>query len=860
MKCISFMNYNGLTSEEVEKRKKIYGKNEITRTVKINPLKLFLSQFLSPLVILLLFAALISVLIGFLPGQEPDYIDAFLIFVIVILSSLSGFIQEYKAEKSIEALQEMSIPSIQVMRDGEIIEIPVTDITVGDLVLLEAGDVVPADGKIIESFNFKVDESILTGESDSVDKKAEDEVYMNTSVYVGNAKIKISKVGMQTKVGEIANKLQQIPNERTSFEEEVASFSKKIFWVTGFITVVIFLGNLFKYDLYTSLLTAVSLAVAAIPEGLPAVVVLSLAIGAKTMFKNNALIRRLNVVESIGAVDVVCSDKTGTITKNEMTVVRLFVNNKVYNTEIQDKDRKDEDEFYSLLECGAICNNTKVSGHPEGDRKYIGEQTEIGIIRVAEAFGIYNEKINEQYAKINEIPFSSERKMMSVVVHEKLEKNANKKMFSKGAPEVLIEKCNRILENGKVRKMELNDKKVILSQNENFAVSAYRVLGFAYKEIDDNDKQTEKDLIWIGLEAMVDPPHTEIVDTLKNCQTAGIRVIMITGDNPITAKAIADTIGLKSEGVLEGKDIEKMTVRDVQNSLDENINIFARTTPMHKLKILKVLEKNNRVAMTGDGVNDSLAIKQANVGIAMGQRGTSVAKESSDIVLLDDNFSTIIKAIKEGRRIFDNIRKFMNYLLVSNIAEVFVLFLSVFLFTLDKPILIPVQILWINLLTDGMPALALGVDPARKDIMKDKPRHKNEAIINKRLAWLIGLMGAKKTIVLLITFLLVLPQGEDLARTTLFTGFILYEFVRIASIRSQEKLNWTSNPWLLIALLVSLLLQLVIVYSPLNVFFHAVPLGLGQWFILLSGVCIGYFTALLITKLVSDYFEKKEAN
>ncbi len=840
----------GLTSEEAGRQQKIYGKNEIKRTQKISPFKIFLAQFTSPLIVILLIAAAISLLIGFLPEQIPDYMDAILIIIIVFISGISGFFQEYKAEKSIEALQKISTPYVQVIRDGMVIESLVTEITMGDIVLLEAGDIVPADGKILESFSMKVDESVLTGESDSVEKKIHDEVYMNTSVSMGSAKIKITQIGMQTKIGRIADKLQKIKKDRTTFEIEIDNFSKKIFWATGAITIIIFIGNYVKYDLYTSLLTAVSLAVAAIPEGLPAVVVLSLALGANKMYKNNALVRKLGVVESIGAVDVICSDKTGTITKNEMTVTKLYYNNKIFVIGVADMSEKEQKEILFLIQCGVICNKTIVEGHPEGKRKYLGEQTEIGLIKIGEKFGLLKENLSEKYILVNELPFSSERKMMSVVVQDKTSNNSNLKVYSKGAPEVILEKCNRILLNGKIKKLTVDERKTILNQNNNFAANALRVLGFAYKDTNDINRNNEKDLIWIGLQAMTDPPHFEIQKVLNDCRTAGIRVIMITGDNSITARAIAKSIGLETKAVIEGKHIDELSEKKLQEKLDFGVNIFARTTPFHKMKILKILEKNNRVVMTGDGVNDSLALKQANVGVAMGMKGTTVAKEASDIVLLDDNFSTIVTAIREGRRIFDNIRKFINYLLVSNFAEVSVLFLSTLFFTLEKPILMPVQILWINLLTDGLPALALGADPARKDIMLNFPRKKDEPIINKKLAWLIGVMGIKKTIVLLATFLIILPFGEDLARTTLFTGFILYEFVRIASIRYQEKLSWFSNPWLLMALLVSLCLQFGIIYSPLGKFFHTVALGWQEWSVLLTGVVIGYVSAIIITKII----------
>ncbi len=843
-------NYQGLSAKKALAQQKNYGQNKIKRINKTHPVKIFLSQFTSPLILLLLFSAVILVIIGYLPNQTPDYMDAILIVVIVFLSGFSGFIQEYKAEKSIEALEKMSVPTVQVLRDNKLVELAVKDVTVGDLVLIEAGDVIPADGEILESFNLKIDESVLTGESDSVDKKIGETVFKNTSVYIGNAKIKITSIGMQTKIGKIADKLQEIKNEKSSFEEEIERFSQKIFWATGVIIVIIFIGNILKYDLYISLLSAVSLAVAAIPEGLPAVVVLSLALGAKIMFRNKALIRKLSVVESVGAVDVICSDKTGTITKNEMSVIKFYLHNKIINVGRGSLCETERKKLYPLLECAMLCNNTKVEGVPRGKRKYIGEQTEIGLTKIGEYFGLFNEELSKEYIKIDEIPFSSERKMMSVVMQLKKYTVDKKIIFAKGAPEVLLEKCNRILLNGQIKKLSLADRKGILEQNRDFASNAYRVLGFAFRRVRGLNEPIEKNLVWLGLSAMIDPPHTEISKTLEQCYSAGIRVIMITGDNPITAQAIADSVGLDTAGVLEGKDVDSLSLREIRRQLDSGINIFARTTPMHKLKILKILQKTSRVAMTGDGVNDSLAIKQADVGIAMGVKGTSVSKESSDIILLDDNFSTIVKAIKEGRRVFDNIRKFINYLLVSNLAEVFVLFLSALFLTLDKPILLPVQILWINLLTDGLPALALGVDPARADIMHDKPRRKNEPLINKRLAWLIVLIGIAKTILLLVTFLVVLPFGEDLARTTLFTGFILYEFVRIASIRYQEKLSWFSNPWLLMALLVSMILQVIIIYSPLQSMFHTIPMDWPEWGILLAGTGLGFLSAIAITRFV----------
>lgn len=853
--------YKGLNSKEAEELLNKNGKNEIKRTKKISPLKIFISQFFSPLIVLLMVAALISGMIGYLPGQEPDFVDSFLIIIIVIVSGIFGFIQEYKAEKSIEALQEISSPKTQVMRDGEAKEIFVSDLVVGDIILIESGNIVPADAKILEAFNLKVDESILTGESESQEKKKNDEVYMSTSIYVGNAKAEVIRTGMQTKIGEIARGLEDIEEEKTTFELEIEEFGKKIFILTLVIAFAVFLGNLFKYDLYTSLLMAISLAVAAIPEGLPAVVALSLALGAKIMYKQKALIRRLSVVESIGAIDIICTDKTGTITKNEMTVTNIYINNRSIQLGNDDPSEDIKKEIEPLIICGVLCNNAIGQGHPDAERTFLGEQTEIGLLKGGERLGINQEKLKEEFSRIDEVPFSSERKMMSVLVAKKKGKLDKHLVYSKGAPEILLEKCNRILIDGKVKRISDKDREAILKHNENLASNALRVLGFAYKETDkigDKEKLEEK-LIWIGLQAMIDPPHPEIEGVVSECATAGIRIIMITGDNPVTAKAIASLVGIETEEVLLGKDIDRLSDSELRKKLKKGVNIFARTTPTHKMRILKVLEKKYRVAMTGDGVNDSLALKQANVGIAMGQKGTEVAKEASDIILLDDNFSTIVAAVKQGRRIFDNIRKFINYLLVSNFAEVAVLFLATFIFTLSEPILMPAQILWINLLTDGLPALALGVDPANRNIMKYKPRPKNEALINKKLWWLIGAMGVKKTIILLITFLIVLSSGENLARTTLFTGFILYEFIRIASIRSQEKLSWISNPWLLFALFFSLGLQLLIIYSPLRVFFGIEELGIHQWMVLGAGMAIGYVLAIIITKIINRIFKDESA-
>jgi len=837
------MKQQGLTTDEAQKRLQETGRNELVRTSKVNPLKILLTQFSSPLILVLIGAAIISLAIGLLPGQASNTVDAVLILIIVLLSGIFGFIQDYEAEKTIEALQEMAAPKAKVIRDDKEIEISSTEVVPGDLLVLESGDMITADSRLIEAFHLEVDESVLTGESKGVRKQEDEPVYANTYVTGGNAKAIVQKTGMNTRIGDVASRLQEMGEEKTPFQEELAQLGKRMSLLTLFIGVVIAVIGVFKFGFYNSLLTAISLAVAAIPEGLPAVVVLALAVGANLMVKKNALIRKLSIVESVGAVDVICADKTGTITENEMTVVKLYY--KGEEIDLSDNKWQEDEVGKLLLKCGILCNNSVTETSEEGKTTYLGEQTEIALRRIGER--LLSESAFEDYEKIDEISFSSERKMMSVLMEDS---QGEYTVFSKGAPEVLMEKCNRVIIDGEASDLDRQTKESILHENEQLTKDALRVLGFAYKPTDSTSDDIEKELIWIGLQAMIDPPREDAHDAIQECKTAGIRVIMITGDNPMTAQAIARQVGLESNGVVDGDDLEQMDDSELEKRLKSNVNIFARTNPFHKLNILQILEKEHNVAMTGDGVNDALAIKKASVGISMGKKGTEVAKQASDIVLLDDNFSTIRDAVKEGRTIFDNIRKFINYLLTCNFAEVAVIFLSTLFFSLNEPILFPVQLLWINLLTDGLVALALGVDPPAHDIMEKGPRKKNEAVINRQLGWLIGLIGLVKTAMLLLSYLLVKQYDAELARSVLFTAFVLYEFVRIATIRYQEKLSWLSNKWLLLSLFGSLLLQLIIIYSPLNSFFYVAPLGIREWGILIIGCIIGFGLALPITKIV----------
>lgn len=830
----------GLSQADAQHRLRQYGKNEISRKQKANPWLILFHQFSSPLILILIVAAVLSLVMGYLPGQEPHFADAILIMAIVLLSGLFGFFQDYRAEKTIEALQKMTTPKAHVMRDGVEQEVPANEIVPGDLLLVEAGDIVAADGELIEGFQLEVDESILTGESIAVHKHMEEQVFMNTHVTSGHAKVIVKETGMQTRIGRIAGGLQDIEQEKTSFQRELAGLSKKLFLLTIVISVVIGVVGYFKYGLYPSLMLAISLAVAAIPEGLPAVVVLGLAIGARVMVKKNALIRRLSVAESIGGINLICTDKTGTLTQNEMTVTRLFYNGKEQEVAKLSTSTGNA-TLEQMLRCGWYCNNVKQIQTEKEDLKFVGEQTELAIYKLAQTH--FQGKKEAKGKKLNEVPFNSARKMMSVVIEEE----NGTHVYAKGAPEILIQKCTRILVNGKIQPLDEDQKATILGQNTAFASAALRVIGFAFKPTEHAFEGVEEGLIWIGLEAMIDPPRAEVKQAIQDCHTAGIRVIMITGDNPVTARAIADQISLSHKGeVITGPMLEEISDEELKAKVESGTNIFARTTPFHKLRILEVLEEDYDIAMTGDGVNDALAVKRASVGIAMGIKGTEVTKQVSDIILLDDDFSTIRDAIKQGRTIFQNIRKFIDYLLTCNIAEVLVIFFATLFFELDGPVLFAVQILWINLLTDGLVALALGADPPASDTMLHPPRKLNEPLINRHLAGMIALVGIKLTILLLVVFWITLPLGLETARTVLLTGFVLFEFVRIGAIRAGEKLGWLDNKWLIAALITSFGMHLLILYTPLNTFFKLVPLGWYEWGILAVGVVVGYVLAILI--------------
>ncbi len=835
----------GLTSQEAGELLKKYGKNELDKAQSFSRLRIFLEQIKSPLMLILIGAGAVSIVLSLLPGANSDIIDGILIISIVFLSSIFGFFQDYKAEKTMESLRLLATPLVTVIRDGREMDVPSTDVVPGDIVMIESGDIVPADAKVLAGFHLSCDESMLTGESVAVAKKQGDIVYKGSSVQVGRGFISVVKTGMETKLGMIAASLGKIKDEPTSFQKEIKSISNGLLRVITVVIIIIFIVGIFKFSWIDAFIFSISLAVAAIPEGLPAVMTVALAIGAHAMMKKNSLVRKLSAVESMGDIEVICTDKTGTLTRNEMQVVYLYQDGELL--QVSDYTGKSlGDSIEKMIIAGAVCNDTEVQFNDDDEVVYRGDQTEVALVKLARNFDLLDR--SNIFHRFDENPFTSDRKMMSVLCSS--EESSDDVVFAKGAPEILLHKCKYYLTNtGEKKLLDDAKKEEILTQYSAFGNDALRVLGIAYKNILDK-KLEELNLVWLGLVAMVDPPHAEVEQAMLDIKNAGIRTIMLTGDNAKTAQAIARLVGLQSAGVISGDVLENMDDLELRKSLDKGINIFARISPFHKLRILRLLQiMYKNVAMTGDGVNDALALKQANVGIAMGIRGSDTAKQASDIILLDDNFSSIRSAVKEGRRSIDNIKKFINYLSVSNLTEIIVLFVATVFLTLKEPVLLPVHILWINLITDGMPALALGFDPAQKNILKRKPRI--GSLIDKKLKYLIGIISIKKSIILFVTFIILLPSGLDIARTTLFTGFILYEFVRIATIRQQDGVGWFANKLLVFALLASLALQLVVIYSPVNEFFNVVPLGVYPWVVLITGTVVGYFVAIAITAFIN---------
>ncbi len=821
---------NGLTDKEAKKRLLEFGENRILEKKRKTALQIFLDQFKSVLILILIVATIVSVILG-------EILDAAVIFAIVILNALLGFYQERKAEKILEALKKLASLNAKVLRNSEAKIIKSEEIVPGDILILAAGDKIQADCRLLESINLKIDESSLTGESVPVEKNIEQitntaiiserhcMLYAATTVVYGHCKALVTATGMNTEFGHIAASIQ-CDEEKTPLQKKMDKLGAQLGALFLCLCTIIFIVGLsIGMKPIEIFLISIALAVAAVPEGLLASITTALSLGVYRMAQKKAVIRKLTAVETLGSTTVICTDKTGTLTVNAMTVRKIYVNNKMidvsgegYSTEgkfsIEGKEIAVDESLKLLLRIGKECNDASL---------HIGDPTEIALLVSAKKSGL---DIFEKQKRIDEIEFTSERKMMSIL---------SDRVYAKGAVEELLKKCTQIYENGKTRKLVQKDIDEINKITAGFASQGLRVLGFAYK---DANKLEESDLIFAGLQAMIDPPRKEAKDAISKCHTAGIKVIMITGDHKETALAIARELGLtdhKNDGLaLTGLELDEMDDSQLENIV-ENVSVYARVSPLHKVRITEALKKKGHVvAMTGDGINDAIALKKADIGIAMGITGTDVAKEASDIVLTDDNFATIVNAVEEGRGIYDNIKKVIAFLLSGNIAEVFIIFIAILL-GMPMP-LAAIQILWINLVTDGLPALALSVDPVDKKIMSRKPRPRDESIWQGIWKWIVG-YGFTATACVLVLFSFGLNESIIKAQTMAFTSLIVFEKFQSFSWRSLDRpilKEIFRNKWLVYATLLTLSLQMVILYTPLNQIFKVMPLNAFEWAIIIG--------------------------
>ena len=871
---------NGLTSEEAERRLRQYGLNELERMKKRHPIFLFFEQFKDPLVIILLVALVISVTIGILSPEHQRmeyFIDAIAISAIVTFNAFFGFIQEYRAEAAIEALKSMAAPFSTVIREGKKQRIEAQFLVPGDIILIEEGDRIPADGRLLESHSLRVDESALTGESFPAAKEAmsqvpqyapvadqENSVFSGTSVTRGRGQALIIKTGMQTEFGKIARGLLEEKTEETPLQKRLATLGK---WIgIGSLTicaVIFFIGILLNQEAIEMFIVAVGLAVAAVPEGLPAVVTLALALGVQRMSRKNAIIRRLPSVETLGSTTVICSDKTGTLTRNKMTVRKILT---VYEEYSITKKTRLNDTLSLILTIGLECNNAQLAESKEGGTKEvdIGDPTEIALLRVAKRLNILD---HSDYKRLYEVPFDSDSKRMSVLV-----KNLQGEHFvyTKGAPDVLKNLCAYYYSNGEIEPLDDEIRNRLENAEQNLAKTGYRMLGMAYKSVDpvedkidhvilsEDSEEIEANLVYVGAMAIMDPPRQGTKKSIEVCKEAGIRPVMITGDHLKTAVAVATEIGLVSSEdpshYLEGRQLASMSDEEF-SSVVENINVYARVSPEHKLRIVSALKsKNQIVAMTGDGVNDAPALKRADIGVAMGIAGTDVSKEASDMILADDDFSTIVGAILEGRTIYDNMRKFILYLLSCNAGEIAVMFFGILLTSLifQAPILplLAIQILWVNLVTDGLPALAMGVDPPDPDVMIRQPRDPKEPILTRKSIFFIIYSGIIIAIGTLLLFFLYMSSNvltgqkpsEDVqihAQTVAFTMLIVFQMIMALNIRKEEHSllgkEFFRNPYLLLAITSSILLHIIIVYGAFfQPFFNTTALTPFDWLVIIA--------------------------
>ncbi|MBI4633350.1 MAG: cation-translocating P-type ATPase [Deltaproteobacteria bacterium] len=904
----------GLTQEQVEERLQQHGPNELQEKPRPGFFSMLLAQFNNFLVIILIVAAVVSLLLG-------EYVDAIAIMVIVALNAVVGVVQESKAEAALAALKKMSAPNAQVIRDGHQITIPSRELVPGDIVIIEAGNYIPADMRLVESINLKIEEASLTGESVPVDKVAnvvldkdipigdqQNTAFMSTVATYGRGKGLVTATGMHTQIGLIAEMLQSYEAEPTPLQVKLDQLAKTLGILCLVICGIIFIyglirnthfGTIFsegllvylsaeKKDIVELFMTAVSLAIAAVPEGLPAVVTICLALGMQRMIRRHALIRKLPAVETLGCTTVICSDKTGTLTQNQMTVVQGWVPGKRFK--VTGEGYNPQGHFYLegqplsphhdpgvafLLHGGMLCNDAKleVSGEERGEKSWrmVGDPTEGALVVAAAKSGLWINELKKILPRVQEIPFDSERKLMTTI--HRLQ-GAPSFCFEcpsivalvKGAPDVILDVCDNIVENGKSVPLTPEKRKEVLSVNQDMARQALRVLGVAYRPMDELPAQcspdsVEKNLTFVGLLGMIDPARPEVKEAVKIAQGAGLRSVMVTGDYKDTAEAIAKEIGiLVPDGkVLSGAELDKMSEKELAAVVGQ-INVCCRVSPAHKTKIVDAFKASGQVvAMTGDGVNDAPALKRANIGVAMGITGTDVTKETADMVLTDDNYASIVSAIEEGRVIYSNIRKFVYFLITCNVGEISIIFLAMLL---GWPVpLRPVQLLMLNLVTDGAPALALGMEKGDPDIMKRPPRSTQEPVINWQMKIGTVVQASVMTLAVLTSYYFarkMYPEDLTHAQTIAFVTLCMSELLRAFTARSEYhsifSIGFLSNKWMLGAVGISALFLLLVVYVPLfNPFFDTVPLSMDDWIFMIPFMIMDSIAA----ELLKIYFRFK---
>jgi P-type Ca2+ transporter type 2C len=875
-------NHLGLSEKEARQKFQKHGPNTLSEKKKISAFKILIQQFSDFMVLVLLACTAISAFMG-------EMTEAITIIAIVVVNAILGFAQEFRTEKTMEALKGLAAPTARVIRDGKLDAIPAEEIVPGDLIVLETGDRVPADATLIEVNSLQVDEALLTGESLPVEKHTEasgkrsidtndktNSVFMGTIVTSGRGRAVVHATGMYTEMGKIADLIQSIEDEQTPLQRRLEHMGKFIVYGCLIICAIVSItGVLRGLELFTMLLSGISLAVAAVPEGLPAIVTIALALGVQRMLKRNALIRKLPAVETLGCASVICSDKTGTLTENKMTVRKIYAAENL--VEVKGSGFNFDGKFIAngsevnplknnalklALEIGVACNNAKLykaadnEGGAFNKLKSViskqerwetnGDPTEGALLVAAFKAGLTTDLIEKSYFRVDELPFDSDRKCMSVICDTHRKETL---AFTKGAPDVIIDKCSKILTSNGLLDLNPIIKRSILKMNDNMAGEALRVLGLAYRKLDSRNykqKDVENNLIFVGLVGMIDPPRREVIDAVQKCKTAGIKPVMITGDHKVTATAIAKELRIFCEGdkVLTGAELDQMDENKLAK-IAGNVSVYARVSPKHKLMIVRVLKSMGHiVAMTGDGVNDAPAIKEADIGVSMGITGTDVTKEASSMILMDDNFATIVAAIEEGRVIYNNIRKFIRYMLACNIGEVLTMFLGM-LIGLPLPLL-PIQILWVNLVTDGLPAIALGLDPPERDIMLRPPRGAKENIFSNGLLGLILLRGVIIGLSTLAVFasIMYFTGNIETARTGAFMTLVMTQLIHVFECKSERKtifeIPLLNNIPLVISVLISLIMILGVIYVPLfQGVFKTVALSLNEWILVMGFSLLG---------------------